>query len=281
MKYIRPRFLIALLIGYYFLVLIIFIGLPIIEILYLMNNVQMAPIWILIISIIPIWLFGFILTGKLYPQLLLYILHKSKYPHYTVYFLFHSKLIKNKKRINVLSEKFAPDKCNLLRKKLEYFKYKPFIDFTNLPKETVIRKPKNTYLTPLILLFILIPTVYFINSDAWFIQIGAGVFLLYDTINKYRKSRDRSPVLIINNKDIIINNNEMIKWEKILGWHISYTQQYLGTGMTKLTKYINLIYLNKNENEQIKSYDMRSLNVFPSKMKLLLYIYKNRNKNHS
>lgn len=101
---------------------------------------------------------------------------------------------------------------HLEKKFLEKDIYK---DDSSVPKETVIFYSRNTILFFMILFFgVSLLGVYFLIEKEYFglLLLGFGLYFLYD---QFKKLNDKSPQIIINDKGIILKNENLISWNTI------------------------------------------------------------------
>jgi len=90
-----------------------------------------------------------------------------------------------------------------------------FRDDVSVPKETVIYYSRSTIVFLLVLyLGISVLGGYFLLEEDYFGLLFLG-FCLYLSYNQIKKVSDKSPQIVINDKGIILKNENIISWDKI------------------------------------------------------------------
>jgi len=141
-------------------------------------------------------------------------------------------------------------------------------DDVSVPKETVIYYSRFTIIFLLVLyLGISVLGGYFLFEEEYFGLLFLG-FGLYFSYNQIKKVSDKSPQIVINDKGIILKNENIISWDKIY-----YDRVYSESSGKSSTNYLAF------NDEKIEIDD---LGITFSELEKLLHVYRVRyEKNNS
>jgi hypothetical protein len=193
---------------------------------------------------------------------------KRRLEMYPVY-----SLLNNDKFYNTLKYGISREYKEIYKK---FSEPEVFVDDKTIPSETFIYYSKREiYISLAFSVFLLSLGILSLFANDYnlmiftFVSLLAGLIGFFDFYRRYKKIKNRTVKLIINNIGIKIDNANLHKWEDI---------EDIKFNGDKYTKYVEYRYAKSNNKKKMEYLNYKDLGIDTKNLSELIYYYQMRNK---